>query len=100
MFDEYLHIGEMTALKCLEYFCQDVIEIFGDTYLRTPTPQDCQDLMSMHESQHEFPGMLGNIDCMHWEWKNHPTDWKGHYTTGFKGKNPMIILEVMADYRL
>ena len=31
MFDEYLHIGESTARECLEFFCQGVREIFGDT---------------------------------------------------------------------
>ncbi|XP_042003865.1 uncharacterized protein LOC121752842 [Salvia splendens] len=35
---------------------------------------------------------------MHWEWKNCSTAWKGKYTTGFKGKNPTIILEAVADY--
>ena len=100
MFDEYLHIGETTTLICVEYFCQSVSEIFRDTYLRKLTPQDCHDMMVMHGSQHGFPGMLGNIDCMHWEWKNCPTAWKGHYTTGFKVKNPTMILEVVADYRL
>ena len=54
----------------------------------------------MHGEQHGFPGMLGSIDCMHWEWKNYPTAWKGAYTTGYKSKNPTIILEAVADYRL
>ncbi|XP_042016344.1 uncharacterized protein LOC121764375 [Salvia splendens] len=93
MFDEYLYIGETTARECLQYFCQAVIQIFGETYLRKPTPQDCWELMDMHVMVHEFPGMLDNIDCMHWEWKNCPIAWKGHYTTGFKGKNQKIFLE-------
>ncbi|XP_047949667.1 uncharacterized protein LOC125195573 [Salvia hispanica] len=38
MFDEYLHIGETTARECMEFFYQGIREIFGDTYLRKPTP--------------------------------------------------------------
>ncbi|XP_042012228.1 uncharacterized protein LOC121760654 [Salvia splendens] len=65
MFDEYLHMGEMTARECLMYFYQGVIEIFRDTYLRKPTPDDCQNLIDMHGSVHRFPGMLDSIDCKH-----------------------------------
>ncbi|XP_042044362.1 uncharacterized protein LOC121790122 [Salvia splendens] len=70
MFDEYLHIGESIACDCLKYFCQGVREIFEDKYLRKPTPEDFQALLDMHGAQHGFSGMLGSIDCMHWEWKN------------------------------
>ncbi|XP_047948874.1 uncharacterized protein LOC125194672 [Salvia hispanica] len=71
-----------------------------DRYLPKPTPEDCQALMQMHGNVHGFSEMLGNIDCMHWEWKNCPIAWKGMYTTDFKGKNPTIILEAVADYWL
>uniref|UniRef100_A0A0D3BRF8 Nuclease HARBI1 n=1 Tax=Brassica oleracea var. oleracea TaxID=109376 RepID=A0A0D3BRF8_BRAOL len=36
--------------------------------------------------------------CMHWEWKNCPTAWKGQYTWG-SGK-PTIVLEAVASYNL
>ncbi|XP_047949981.1 uncharacterized protein LOC125195788 [Salvia hispanica] len=72
MFDEYLHIGEFSAVECLLEFCAGVRSIFGDEYLRCPSPEDCQRLINMHGSVHGFPGMLGSIDCMHWEWRNCP----------------------------
>ncbi|KAL0790149.1 hypothetical protein Bca101_006395 [Brassica carinata] len=45
-----------------------------------------------------FPEMIGSIDCMHWEWKNCPTAWKGQYSRG-SGK-PTIVLEAVASYDL
>ncbi|XP_047961504.1 uncharacterized protein LOC125206269 [Salvia hispanica] len=100
MFDEYLHVGETTGRKCLKTFCKVVVEAFGDTYLRRPTADDCQRLMRMHETVHGFPGMLGSIVCMHWQWKNCPTAWRGQFTSGYKGSHPTMILEAVADHRL
>ena len=88
MFDEYLHVGETTGRSCLKNFGKGVVEAFGDTYLRRPTADDCQSLMRMHETVHSFPGMLGSIDCMHWQWKNCPTAWRGQFTSGYKGSHP------------
>ncbi|XP_042420619.1 uncharacterized protein LOC122008822 [Zingiber officinale] len=34
--DEYLRMGESTAIRCLFKFCEYVDEIFGDRYLRKP----------------------------------------------------------------
>ncbi|XP_047942911.1 uncharacterized protein LOC125189704 [Salvia hispanica] len=62
MFDEYLHIGESTAVECLQNFCAGLRAIFGERYLRSPSPEDCQRLIDMHGSVHGFPGMLGSID--------------------------------------
>ncbi|XP_010450364.1 PREDICTED: uncharacterized protein LOC104732513 [Camelina sativa] len=42
--------------------------------------------------------MVGSIDCMHWEWKNCPTAWKGMYSRS-TGK-PTIVLEAVASYDL
>ncbi|KAL1567330.1 hypothetical protein AAHA92_02820 [Salvia divinorum] len=65
MFDKYLHVGETTGRECLKKFCAGVVEAFSDTYLRKPNAADCQSLLNLHERTHEFPGMLGSIDCMH-----------------------------------
>ena len=75
--DEYLRLGETTTRLCVEIFLEGIIYLFGDEYLRRPTPADLQRLLDVGE-QRGFPGMIGNIDCMHWEWKNCPTAWKGN----------------------
>jgi hypothetical protein len=38
--DEYLKLGKTTVLKCLEYYCLDIIEYFGDEFLRHPIAAD------------------------------------------------------------
>ncbi|XP_010495913.1 PREDICTED: putative nuclease HARBI1 [Camelina sativa] len=96
-FDEYLRISETTTMQCLVNFVEGVINLFGDEYLRRPTPEDLQRLLDIGELR-GFPGMIGSIDCMHWEWKNCPTAWKGQYTRG-SGK-PTIVLEAVASHDL
>uniref|UniRef100_A0A0D3E2P9 NAD(P)-binding domain-containing protein n=1 Tax=Brassica oleracea var. oleracea TaxID=109376 RepID=A0A0D3E2P9_BRAOL len=95
--DEYLRLGESTSLSCLDNFTEGIIRLFGDEYLRRPTPEDLQRLLDIGEKR-GFPGMAGSIDSMHWEWKNCPTEWKGQYTRG-SGK-PTIVLEAVASQDL
>uniref|UniRef100_A0A0D3ATT2 DDE Tnp4 domain-containing protein n=1 Tax=Brassica oleracea var. oleracea TaxID=109376 RepID=A0A0D3ATT2_BRAOL len=95
--DEYLRLGESTTRKCLENFVEGIINLFGDEYLRRPTSADLQRLLDIGEYR-GFPGMIGSINCMHWEWKNCPTAWKGQYSLG-SGK-PTIVLEAVASYDL
>ncbi|XP_010469173.1 PREDICTED: uncharacterized protein LOC104749279 isoform X1 [Camelina sativa] len=96
-FDEYLRIAETTAYSCLDHFVKAIINCFGDEYLRRPIPEDLQRLLDIGEL-HGFSGMIGSIDCMHWEWKNCPTACKGQYTCG-SGK-PTIVLEAVASQDL
>ena len=62
--DEYLQLGETTALLCLEHFVDGIINLFGDEYLRRPMPEDLQRLLDIGEVR-RFPGMIGSINCMH-----------------------------------
>ena len=96
--DEYLKIGESTALECMKNFCAGVVQTFGEEYLRKPTQADVDRLLAVAEAR-DFPGMLGRIHCMHWEWKNCPTGWKGEFAKG-NYKVPTLILEAVASYDL
>ncbi|XP_048611448.1 uncharacterized protein LOC106393301 [Brassica napus] len=43
-------------------FTEGIIRLFGDEYLRRPTPEDLQRLLDIREKR-GFPGMVGSIDC-------------------------------------
>jgi hypothetical protein len=74
--DEYIQIGESTAWECLNHFCRALIAHFSGWYLRTPNEANIARIMHNSKSR-GFPEMLGSIDCMHWEWRNCPTAWRG-----------------------
>ncbi|XP_010694614.3 uncharacterized protein LOC104907389 [Beta vulgaris subsp. vulgaris] len=92
--DEYLKIASSTARECLLHFVEAVVARFGDEYLRKANANDIERLL--HEGERRgFPGMMGSIDCMHWNWKNCPRGWKGMYQG--RSKTTTIILEAVAS---
>lgn len=96
--DENLRMGESTILECLTYFCKGVMTNFGSEYLRRPKAEDINRLLQIGEAR-GFPGMLGSLDCMHWQWKNCPIEWQGAYTRGDQGA-ATIMLEAVASQDL
>ncbi|XP_076915753.1 uncharacterized protein LOC143575212 [Bidens hawaiensis] len=38
--DEYIHIGESTAMESLKIFCETIVSVFSTEFLRSPTPDD------------------------------------------------------------
>lgn len=95
--EESIRIGASTSLKCVKQFCEEIVELYEEEYLRTPTEEDLRRILSINEKR-GFPGMIGSIDCMHWEWKNCPTAWHGQFTG--KEKKPTVVLEAVATQDL
>ncbi|KAL6647174.1 hypothetical protein ACP70R_014611 [Stipagrostis hirtigluma subsp. patula] len=91
--DEGLRMGESTILKTVMEFATTIIEVFGDEFLRPPSESELEHILAVNDAR-GFPGMIGSIDCMHWQWANCPTSLAGMYK-GHKGK-PTVILEAVA----
>jgi hypothetical protein len=88
-------MGESTIIESVNQFTRTIVELYGPRYLRQPTRAEIQTLLQVVEAP-GFPGMLGSIDCMHWEWESCPTAWHGQYRGHFK--KPTLILEAVASY--
>nr|KAJ0208074.1 hypothetical protein LSAT_V11C500260210 [Lactuca sativa] len=70
---------------------EGVISCFDEEYLRRPNQDDLARLLCMGEER-GFPGKLGSIDCIHWEWKICPTAWARQYASR-SGKTTMHFSE-------
>ncbi|XP_010693414.1 uncharacterized protein LOC104906371 [Beta vulgaris subsp. vulgaris] len=76
--NEYLKIASSNARECLLHFVEGVVARFGPEYLRKANANGIERLV--HEGKRRgFPGMMGSINFMHWNWKYGPQGWKGMY---------------------
>jgi hypothetical protein len=95
--DEMVRMEESTCLKTTVRFARVVVQVFGVEYLREPNVHDTEKLLAIGEAR-GFLGMLGSIDCMHWQRKNCPKGLCGIYQDHTKVAT--IILEAVASHDL
>ncbi|XP_048447281.1 uncharacterized protein LOC103944719 [Pyrus x bretschneideri] len=62
--DETYGISESTCLDTLQQFCDTIVQVHKDEYLREPNQEDLNRLIRKAED-HEFPGMIGSLGCMY-----------------------------------
>ncbi|XP_026378714.1 uncharacterized protein LOC113273168 [Papaver somniferum] len=89
---------QMVAEKIYMYiknFMDALLRVFNDRYMRQPTTEDTKSLLAHNEAR-GFLGMLGSLDCTHWEWRLCPTEeavpHEGHI------KKPNLVLQAVASY--
>ena len=83
-------------MNVCNFFCNAVIKLYSNEFLRKPTSHDISRIYAAHEARWHFPGMLSSIHCTHIEWKNCPRELRGVYVRG-DIKRPTIILEAVAS---
>jgi hypothetical protein len=91
--DDGYAMAESTVLECVKEFASTIISEFEEDYLRPPNQAELNRILAENEAR-GFPGMIGSIDCMHWEWGSCPVSWQGQYI-GRKGR-PTVVLEAIA----
>jgi hypothetical protein len=64
--DNTYKMAETTVLKTLMQFVHTVIDVYEKEYLRPPCAHELEVILKQNEAR-GFPGMVGSINCMHWE---------------------------------
>ena len=89
--DDLTRMAESTTLHNLKVFCNSIISRYGTEYLRAPTKDDMEMVLRLHEAK-GWPGLLGSLDVMQWEWKNCPKAHRG----AFQGKDGVATVALEA----
>ncbi|XP_051126400.1 uncharacterized protein LOC127248219 [Andrographis paniculata] len=62
--DEVIKIGGSSIRWATMEFCETIVRVYKEQYLRDPTPDDISRLLSENKAR-GFLGMIDSLDCMH-----------------------------------
>ncbi|XP_026420244.1 uncharacterized protein LOC113316240 [Papaver somniferum] len=66
--DDYTGMAASIIYMYVKKFMDALLWLFNDRYMRRATTEDTKRLLAENEAR-GFPGMLGSLDCTHWEWR-------------------------------
>ena len=92
---DYTGVRQGTGRTALYDFCQFMIRKYGPEYLGK---WDTDEMVAEEEANaaRGFPGMIGSIDCCHWEWKNCPIRHQGMFQD--RNRKRSIVVEAIAGH--
>ncbi|WVZ80093.1 hypothetical protein U9M48_027598 [Paspalum notatum var. saurae] len=76
--DDTYAMGETIVIDTLFEFVETVIDLYEKEYLRPRRARELEVILNQNEAR-GFLGMIGSIDCMHWQWENCPSSWAGSH---------------------
>ncbi|GJS57770.1 ALP1-like protein [Tanacetum coccineum] len=98
--DEYMLMGVTTVRKSLVALCVAVLKLYGNEFLRKLTYNDIEKLYARHDEKHEFPRMIGRIDCTGWSWETCPIALKAQFCRVDHKLDSFILLEAISSQDL
>jgi hypothetical protein len=63
--DDTIRAGESTIMGYMKRFCKDIVGLYEDEFLRTPTREDIIRMLAENKAR-GFPGCIMSLECMHW----------------------------------
>lgn len=93
--EEYTGVPYNSGRDALYGFCDWINVFHGPTFLGAWTAEAIKKEMDIN-AERGFTGMLGSIDCTHWNWGNCPMAWAGQFQdrTGIRS----VIAEAVAGH--
>jgi hypothetical protein len=76
-FMDYLQMGDTTSSLSRLIMGMVCCHNLANIYLRKPTKSDAKNIVDLHQTVHNIPGMMGLLDVTKVHWKSCPTAWKG-----------------------
>ena len=76
--DEYVRLSRSTVAQATKLLLEFIVRRWASTYLRRPNQSELKAMMKRN-AHRGFPGCMGSLDCIHWEWYQCPTGMAGAY---------------------
>jgi len=99
-FRDYFQLGESTAMECVKQFIHGIhhSKELNSKFFNLMSPADAKRIEALHYKEHGVRGMVGSLDCSHFQWGNCPVAYQGQYQ-GKEGR-PTVVVEAVSDYSL
>jgi len=92
-----VRLSASTIAMSVRDLIQFIVNEFGPSYLRSPTPEERQRILTRN-AECGMPGCIGSLDCSHWEWSNCPKANAGMYQN-LHGKR-YVVMKTVCDEHL
>ncbi|GJY47314.1 ALP1-like protein isoform X1 [Tanacetum coccineum] len=93
-------MGEATSRLSLQNFAGLLWKILEQSICEDPLSLMFEKLYAFHEQKHRFSGMLESLDCTYWRWFGCPQAYQGQHVRRDHGRNPFVLLKVVASQDL